>query len=197
LWWVVTRLGVVGPVSAVSRRVGFRVLGSLEVETGGRVLGLGGPRLRALLALMVASAGHAVSVPALVEALWWENTPVDAHRTVRTYVSRLRKAIGPPEPILTRAPGYVLLVDPDAIDAARFERLAVEGRHALDTGQPAAAAGRLRAALGLWRGPAYAEFGDIAELGAEGMRLEQLRRTAVEDRIEADLARFELTLDGF
>lgn len=79
---MVTRVGVVG----------FRVLGSLEVETGGRVLDLGGPRLRALLALLVASAGHAVSVPALVEALWRENAPDDAHRTVRTYVSRLRKA---------------------------------------------------------------------------------------------------------
>lgn len=168
--------------------IDFRVLGPLEVETGGRVLDLGGPRLRALLALLVAAAGREVSVPALVAALWEGNAPDDAQRTVRTYVSRLRKALAAPELILTRPPGYLLLPEPDAIDAVRFERLAAAGRHALDAGRPAIAAGQLAAAAELWRGPAYDEFTTIPALEAEGMRLERLRRTAVEDRIDADLA---------
>ena len=178
-----TRLGT-GPVTGV----GFRVLGSLEVETGGRVLDLGGPRLRALLALLVAAAGREVSVPALVEALWEDSAPEDAHRTVRTYVSRLRKALAAPDLILTRPPGYLLLVEPGTVDAVRFERLAAAGRQALDAGRPAVAAGQLVAAAELWRGPAYDEFTAIPALEAESMRLERVRRTAVEDRIDADLA---------
>ncbi len=167
---------------------GFRVLGPVEVETGGRVLDLGGPRLRALLALLVAAAGREVSVPALVEALWEDNAPGDAHRTVRTYVSRLRKALAAPELILTRPPGYLLLAEPDTVDAVRFERLATAGRQALDAGRPAVAAGHLVTAAKLWRGPAYDEFTAIPALEAEAMRLERVRRTAVEDRIDADLA---------
>jgi len=173
-----------GPVT----RIDFRVLGPLEVETGGRMLDLGGPRLRALLALLVAAAGREVSVPALVAALWEDNAPEDAHRTVRTYVSRLRKALAAPELILTRPPGYLLLLEPGAVDAVRFERLAAAGRQALDAGRPAVAAGQLATAVELWRGPAYDEFTAIPALEAEGLRLERLRRTTVEDRIDADLA---------
>jgi DNA-binding SARP family transcriptional activator len=159
------------------------------------VLELGGPQRRAVLALLVAHAGRVVSVAALVDGLWGEYPPPDAARTVRTYVSRLRTALLPAaagrradELIVTRPPGYTLRLDPDTLDAARFERLAVAGGQALEAGQPAVAAERLAAALGLWRGDAYAEFGDTPALLAEGARLEQLRRAAVEDRIEADLA---------
>ncbi|HSV66447.1 MAG TPA: AfsR/SARP family transcriptional regulator [Mycobacteriales bacterium] len=172
----------------------FRVLGPLEVAVGGRVLALGGPQLRAVLALLMAHAGRVVSVAALVDGLWGEHPPPDAARTVRTYVSRLRQALPAAagtraeELIVTRPPGYALRLDPDSVDAARFERLVAAGRRALEAGQPAVAAGRLAAALELWRGEAYGEFGEIAALRAEGMRLERLRRTAVENRIDADLA---------
>ena len=192
---MVTRPDPDGFATAGPRDIDFRVLGSVEVEVRGQVLDLGGPRRRALLALLVAVAGRAASVPALVEGLWGRDAPADAHRTVRTYVSRLRKALLPAaaavesaDLILTRPPGYVLLLDPDAVDAVRFERLAIAGRRALEAGQPAVARQRLGAALGLWRGDAYAEFTGITVLDAEAMRLERLRRTAVEDRIDADLA---------
>lgn len=181
-------------VGAGTHHADFRVLGPLEVAAGGRVLELGGPRLRAVLALLVAHAGRVVSVAALVDGLW-EYPPPDAVRTVRTYISRLRTALLPAaagrraaELIVTRPPGYALQLDPHMLDAARFERLAAVGRQILAAGQPAVAAERLAAALGLWRGDAYAEFSDTPALFAEGVRLEQLRRTTVENRIDADLA---------
>ena len=178
-----------------ARNADIRVLGPFEVAVGGGVLELGGPRLRGVLAMLVAGAGRVVSVSSLVDGLWVGHAPPDADRTVRTYVSRLRKALLPAagdatagEPILTRPPGYVLRLDPEAVDAGRFARLAAAGRQALEAGQPAAASERLAAALGLWRGEAYGEFGDTPSLRAEGARLEGLRVTALEDRIDADLA---------
>jgi hypothetical protein len=96
--------------------VDFRVLGPLEVEVDGAPLDIGGPQLRVILALLLASAGRVVSVAAFVDGLWGQHAPQDADRTVRTYVSRLRKALMPaaaafsvPELILTRSPGYLLL----------------------------------------------------------------------------------------
>ena len=168
------------------------VLGPLEVAIGGRVLlDLGGPRLRVVLALLGAEVGRAVGVAALVEGLWGTRAPADAARTTRTYVSRLRKALHPAgaaDLIVTRPPGYALRREPDAVDAERFERLAAAGRQALAAGHPARAAERLTAALDLWRGDAYGEFADVPALHAEGERLERLRLTVVQDRIEADLA---------
>jgi DNA-binding SARP family transcriptional activator len=182
-------------VSGDSHGVDIRVLGPLEVAAGTAVLDLGGPQLRTLLVVLAVAGGHAVSVAALVEQLWGQNAPHDADRTVRTYVSRLRKylrpaaeAVGAADLIVTRAPGYLLRLDPGAIDAVRFERLAAAGREALDAGHPAVAAERLVAALNLWRGPAYDEFPDIASLHVEANRLAQLRHNAVEDRIDANLA---------
>jgi DNA-binding SARP family transcriptional activator len=171
--------------------VGCRVLGPFEFEVTGRVVEVGGLRLRALLALLVANAGRVVSVAALVDGLWGSDPPADADRTVRTYVSLLRKALLPAPAaalIVTRRPGYVLRLEPDAVDASRFERLAAAGRGALAAGQPAVAADRLAAGLGLWRGEAYDEFAGYAALRAEAARLEQLRLAALVDRIEADLA---------
>ncbi|WP_086666650.1 AfsR/SARP family transcriptional regulator [Lentzea kentuckyensis] len=154
--------------------VDLRVLGPLEVEVGGSLLDPGGPRLRAMLALLAAYAGRPVSVAMFVSELWGPVAPPDAERTVRTYVSRLRRGVGSlGELIQTRAPGYVLL-RPDVVDAVRFQRLAREG-HAAQ-------------ALGLWRGRAYDEFDGFAALEAERTRLAGLRFDAVQDRVDAELA---------
>ena len=182
-----------GPVDG-GPGVRFAVLGPLEVTAGQRVLEVGGPRLRALVALLVADVGRVVSVGALTGALWDQDPPPDAERTVRTYVSLLRRtmraAAGPAvaDLVVTCAPGYLLQVEPDAVDAFRFERLAAEGRRAVQDGHPRVAAARLEAAAALWRGAAYGEFTEIAALSAEGRRLEQLRLAAVVDRVDADLA---------
>jgi DNA-binding SARP family transcriptional activator/tetratricopeptide (TPR) repeat protein len=167
--------------------VDIRVLGPFEVRAGDRVLPLGGPQVRAVLALLVAAAGRVVSVDALVDGLWGPHAPADAARTVRTYVSRLRKVL-PGEAILTRPPGYLLRLPADSLDAARFEALVAAGRQALAAGQPAVAAGQLIAAAELWRGEAYGEFDEVPALLGESNRLARLRDTAVEGRIEAALA---------
>lgn len=171
--------------------VDLGVLGPFEVRIGGAPRDVGGPRLRTLLAVLAAETGRVVSVPALGRALWGEQLPEHADRTVRTYLSRLRGSVDP-RLILTRSPGYVLRLAPEALDAARFEQLAGEGRRALAAGEPGAAREHLGAALALWRGNAYEEF-DVETLKAEGMRLERVRHNAVQDRIDADLATGEDT----
>ena len=162
------------------------MLGPLEVATGDRLISLGGPRLRTLLALLIAGAGRVVSVNTLVAGLWGEDAPADAARTTRTYLSRLRQVL-PGELISTHPAGYVLNPPPDGLDAARFERQAAAGRRQLAAGD-SAAAGTLAGALGLWRGEAYGEFEDVPVLRAEAVRLGRLRLAATEDRIDADLA---------
>jgi DNA-binding SARP family transcriptional activator len=166
-------------------RAELRVLGPFQVVLDGAGIDVGGPQRRALLALLAAGGGRPVGVPALVEHLWGRHAPLDAARTVRTYVSRLRIGLRPgvdaDELIVTSPPGYALRLPPDAVDAAHFERLAAEGRRRLRAGEPAQAAERLAAALGLWRGDAYAEFAQIPGLAGEGARLERLRVAATEE----------------
>ncbi|RSM47328.1 tetratricopeptide repeat protein [Amycolatopsis balhimycina DSM 5908] len=167
--------------------IDLRVLGPFEAEAAGVLLDPGGPRLRAMLALLAAYAGRPVSVPVFVSELWGPEPPPDAERTVRTYVSRLRRALAPATGLIgTRAPGYVLLA-PESVDAVRFRRLAREGHTALADGAAEAGRERLTAALGLWRGTAYAEFDGIAALEAERTRLARVRLDAVQDRVDADL----------
>ncbi|MEU0877181.1 tetratricopeptide repeat protein [Lentzea sp. NPDC005914] len=167
---------------------GIRVLGPFEVESGGRHLDPGGPRLRAMLALLAAYAGTPVSVPMFVAELWGAGAPPDAERTVRTYASRLRRGVGPLAGlIVTRAPGYVLL-EPDIVDAVRFQRLVREGHAALADGTVAAARERLTAALELWRGRPFDEFDGVVALESERIRLDGVRLDAVQNRVDADLA---------
>lgn len=170
-------------------RLEFRVLGPFEVAAQGVALDLGGPRLRGVLARLLVDAGRTVSLTALVDDLWGWHAPPDAGHTVRTYVSRLRKALSRTSGVLlTCPPGYILQADPAMVDSVRFERLAAAGRRALESGRPQPALERLTEALGLWRGAALAEFDDMPVLSGEGARLESLRLTAIEDRNDAALA---------
>jgi DNA-binding SARP family transcriptional activator/pimeloyl-ACP methyl ester carboxylesterase len=164
----------------------FRLLGPLEVRDGDAPVRLGGPRQRALLARLLLEPNRTVSVDRLVEDLWGDDMPESAVKMVHIYVSQLRKVL-PPETIVTRAPGYGLDVDPQAIDTVGFDRLRGEGRAALEGGDAATAAARLREALALWRGAALAEFSEpFAQ--TEAAHLEELHLACLEDRIEADLA---------
>jgi DNA-binding SARP family transcriptional activator len=161
----------------------FRVLGPLEaVCEDGRQLSLGGPKQRALLALLLLHANEVVSTGKLVDELWGERPPPTATASLQNNVAALRKLLGS-EVLVTRAPGYVLNVEPGQLDAEVFERRVEEAR-ALDP-EPRAAA--LRAALALWRGPPLAEFTLEAFAEPEVRRLEELQLGAIEDRIEADL----------
>ena len=166
--------------------IDFRLLGPVEARDSGGPLALGGAKPRALLALLLLHAGRTISTARLVDTLWGDNAPATARKMVQINVSQLRKVL-PEGALRTHAGGYSLEIDPEMLDLARFERLAGEGRAALAAGDPATAAERLAAALALWRGPALAEF-DEAFAEREGARLEALRLSALEDRIEADLA---------
>jgi predicted ATPase/DNA-binding SARP family transcriptional activator len=169
--------------------VEFRVLGPLEVVVGGEALRLGTPRQRTTLGLLLVRAGEVVSRDRLVEELWDGDPPGTALHTLQGYVHRLRRVLGPEAwRLVTRSPGYQLKVSAGELDAQRFQDLAEEGRRALVRGEPRAAADLLAAALHLWRGPLLADLSEVAALEPERARLEALRLTALEDRIEADLA---------
>jgi DNA-binding SARP family transcriptional activator/pimeloyl-ACP methyl ester carboxylesterase len=166
--------------------VEFRLLGPLEVIDGTSTLAIASGRQRALLALLLLNANRTVSIDRIVDELWGDEVPDSALKMVQILVSRLRKAL-PGSRLQTRAPGYLLEVHEGELDLARFERLLDEGRASLTSGEPAQAASQLREALGLWRGPALAEFSEPFA-AREGTRLDELRITALEWRIEADLA---------
>src|ERR671933_717608 len=166
--------------------VTFGVLGPVEVRVPGRPPGALPPAVRALLARLAMSPGRVVSVDALTDALWGEDLPGDAVNALQLRVSKLRRALvaaGVPGDVLaTQAPGYRLAVDADAVDAVRFERLVTRSRTL--GADPAAALEVLEEALALWRGPALADVGDGEWAAAEGLRLEELRLGALEDRLE-------------
>lgn len=162
----------------------FRILGPLEVIEHGRPLALGGLRQRALLALLLTRANEVVSTDRLIDELWGANPPGNAANALQYHVSRLRKALGRSEAIVTREPGYLVRVAPDDLDLLRFERLVEEARQS----PPEGAARRLHDALSLWRGAALADLASEPFAQAEILRLDDLRLAALELRIEADLA---------
>jgi DNA-binding SARP family transcriptional activator len=171
----------------------FRILGPLEVRLDGRPLPLGGPRQRALLAILLLHANEVVASDRLIEDLWGEARPDTAASALRVHMAQLRRALAADngdarELVVTRAPGYLLRVDPDQIDAVRFERLAGSGARALAAGRLQEAADALREALALWRGSPLADFPYESFSQTEIARLEELRLTAMEHRIDADLA---------
>ena len=170
------------------KAVEFRILGPLEVVRDDRPLPLRGGRQRALLALLVLRPNEVVAAERLIAELWPTGAPPTAAKIVQTYVSDLRKALPDPGILATHAPGYVLRIDPDSVDARRFERLLAEGGRALAAGSAADAAGALREALALWRGPPLVEFAYESFAQGEIARLEELRLVALEHRLEADLA---------
>ena len=165
----------------------FRILGPLEVWDEGGEVSLGGPKPRALLAVLLLHPNEVVPADRLIDELWGEDSPEDAAAALRVNVSRLRKAL-PQDVLTTRSPGYVIRVEPDELDLHRFERLVDEGRSLLARGLAADASERLRDALSLWRGPALADFAYESFAQAAIARLEEIRLAAVELRIDADLA---------
>src|SRR6266508_6085138 len=165
--------------------IAFGILGPLEARRDGAPVELGTAKERALLAVLLLRANEVVSRDRLIDELWGDARPETAAHALEVYVSKLRRALGH-DVVETRAGGYALAVDPEAIDAIRFEGLFERGRAELarDTG---AAADLLRDALELWRGPALADVGYEEFAQTEIARLEELRLVALEERIEADL----------
>jgi DNA-binding SARP family transcriptional activator len=160
----------------------FRILGPLEVVGESGAISLGGQKQRALLGLLLVRAGEVVATDRLVDQLWGEHPPKTATTSLQNLVSQLRKLLGPAV-LVTRAPGYVLSIDPDTLDLGRFERLVAASRNA----EAAERAATLRQALALWRGAPLADLAFETFAQNEIRRLEELRLDAIEERIDADL----------
>ncbi|WP_433435639.1 BTAD domain-containing putative transcriptional regulator [Nonomuraea sp. CA-141351] len=165
----------------------FGILGPLLVRsTDGDPLAIGGPRPRALLALLLLDAGRMVSVERLIDGQYGDRPPAEAANAIQAQISRLRRSL-PAGLIEFHGAGYRLVVSPDDVDAHRFERLSREGRKMLAAGRFPGAASSLREALELWRGPALADVADAPFAGPQALRLEELRLSAMEDLMEAEL----------
>lgn len=174
-----------------------RILGPVGATVGGQEVALGSPKQRAVFAVLAMSSGHVVSTDRLVGELWGDDAPESASSTLQVYVSRLRRSLGedlgvvegPRPSIVRRAPGYVLEVADDAVDARRLARLVADARAGMSTDARSALAG-LDEALALVSGPPLADvvesLGDAAV--AEAARLAELVLLAREARLSALLS---------
>ena len=161
----------------------FRILGRLEVVDDGRVVPVERQRARAVLAFLLLHANEPVSADRLIDEVWGPEPPKSAAASLQNYVSHLRKALGR-DVLVTEASGYVLRVDPERFDLARFERLVAEARQE----EPRERAEKLRAALALWRGAPLEDLAFESFAQPAIRRLEESRLEAIEERIEAELA---------
>jgi DNA-binding SARP family transcriptional activator len=166
--------------------VEFRILGPLQALVEGAAAPLGGRQQRAVLALLLAQANKTVPVDRLIDDVWDESPPETAPNLLQGYVSQLRKALGK-EVIATRGRGYAVVLPSGALDLHRFERRADAGMAEWLRGSAAKCSAELTEALALWRGPALSDLADLPGITPIAARLDALRLTAVEHRIEADL----------
>ncbi len=164
----------------------FRVLGPLEVSADGEPIAISAPRPRAVLAALLLRAGEAVSPDALAEAVWAGRPPASHASLLRLYASQLRRAL-PAGRLVTRSPGYALVVEAGELDAERFERLLGDARTALLAGDARLGASLCARALALWRGDALADLAGEPFARDEATRLDELRLACVETHIEASL----------
>jgi DNA-binding SARP family transcriptional activator len=160
----------------------FRILGPLEAAGESGPVPLGGPKQRALLALLLLHANETLSSERIIDELWGEQPPRTAASSLQNFVAQLRRLLGP-DVLVTRSPGYVLRVERDDVDAARFESMVGEARRAA----PAERAEKLHDALDLWRGEPLTDVAFEPFAQNEVRRLEDLRLAATEDLVDAEL----------
>jgi DNA-binding SARP family transcriptional activator len=170
----------------------FDILGPATVTTSDGEVVLAAAKPRALLVRLLIEPNHVVPAEQLVEDLWDGAPPRSANQTLQTYVSQLRKVLGA-DRLLTLGSGYRIVVEPGELDTERFEQGVVAGRTALAKGDCAAAADGLRQALTEWRGMALGDVAGLSWATTEAARLEDLRLSAIESLLEAQLALGETT----
>ena len=156
----------------------FRILGPLEALDGGKPLALGGRKRRAVLALLLLHPDETVGSERMVDELWGESAPAGTLKTLQVHISRLRKELA--DVLVTRGHGYELQIEPDQLDAHRFERSLDEARGELAADRPERALALLERGLALWRGPPLADLAYEPFAQAEIARLEDLRLAADE-----------------
>ncbi|GIG62094.1 SARP family transcriptional regulator [Longispora fulva] len=168
-----------------------RVLGPVEVLGPGGQVPLAGTRQRALVAMLALDAGVPVGQARLVDALWGEDPPRTAVKTLHSHVARVRQALadsGLPDLLVTRGAGYALALPRTGVDAHRFDDRVAAARHRLAAGDHAAATAGFRAALALWRGDPLADAAPAGWAADEAARLLEARLAATEDLWETELA---------
>ncbi|WP_244375401.1 BTAD domain-containing putative transcriptional regulator [Streptomyces ficellus] len=159
----------------------------MEISRDGHLVNIGATRLRVLLVVLLNDAGAVIPVDTLVDRVWGASPPGGARNTLQNYVLRLRRSLGP-DVIRTHRRGYVIDIEPSALDAHRFTALVRQGGKALERDDPERAAAVLREALALWRGDPLSDlpgelFPDVVPA------LVEQRVHAYELRIDADLRR--------
>jgi DNA-binding SARP family transcriptional activator len=177
----------------VREQIRIDVLGPMEVHAGGRTVHLGGPKQRALVAALVLRHGRVVAMDQLVDVLWERDPPPTATTKVQGHVCSVRKALAERgrtdglNAVETRPPGYLLRREPVSTDLTRFDALTTAAAAAREQGDRHRAAGLLAVALGLWRGPAFADVPAPA-IRAAADRLAERRLATAEDKAEIDLS---------
>jgi predicted ATPase/DNA-binding SARP family transcriptional activator len=172
----------------------FGILGRLQVVCCGAEVALGGHRQRAVLARLLVAHGTVVPLDTLIDDVWNERPPRTAAKTLQKYVSELRRAwatpgrVNPSQPLRTSGTGYLVDLDDATFDANEFESLAFRARQARHAGEPATTVELLRRALDLWRGEVLEDFPDLLFASWERARLGELRLTALEECLDAQLA---------
>ena len=168
----------------------FRILGPVEVWTGQDRAKIGAGKQRSVLATLLLRPGEVVSTDALIDQVWPDKPPARAANLVSVYVYHLRRLIGDVEGrvLVTRAPGYQVVLRAGELDADQFARLVSTGRRMLAEGEPGRAVDLLDEAIGLWRGRALADVAATPLVAAEADRLEESRVEALELRADASLA---------
>ena len=181
--------------SAGQAVVSFFLLGGLEATVNGIPVGLGPPKQRLLLAMLLCRAESIIPVERLSEALWSGEPPRTARKNLQIYVANLRKSTG--ARIDFTPPGYILRLGGDELDLARFDAFAAAGRRLLRQGDLVGSAGMLDAAVRCWRGPVLVEFGDVPAAVEESERLNGRFLAAYEDwaEVHAALGRYPEILD--
>ena len=164
----------------------FAILGPLRVGGPAGPIELPAAKQRSLLAaLLLAHREEAVAPARLIDVLWGEDPPATAAKALQVHISRLRRALGPDDRIVTRASGYAIELEPGELDLECFESLVARARA---TGKPGEASALLGEALALFRGPPLADAPLLGPAAAEAARLADLRLAVLEERIDADLA---------
>ena len=168
----------------------YRILGPLEVADGSGAVALGTVKERLVLAVLLLHANEVVSRDRLIDELWGESPPPTAKKAVNVYVSKLRRTLAHDgaDPIQTVAGGYRLSIDADRLDSTQVHELLTRARGSASAGELDAASELFRQALALWRGRVLAGL-ELESVGRHAIeQLEELRLTAVMDRIDCDLA---------
>jgi SARP family transcriptional regulator, regulator of embCAB operon len=174
-------------------KIGFGVLGPLQMTVAGAPVTLGTPKQRAVLAMLVMNRNRSVSTDSLMTAAWEEWPPAEARASLHSYVSNLRKLLSgagaDPKSVLVNAPpGYRLDLADTACDIGRFVAEKAAGVHAAAAGRFEEASRYLTAALAEWRGPVLDDLRDFQFVDAFATALTEDKVVAHTAHAEAEIA---------